>query len=484
MNRMAVLHWLNFILIMLIALPAARAQSLQRAVEAFTRQSNLRHAGVGISVVDVATGRVVATHNAEQSLIPASTLKLVTTATAIEILGADYRYETRLETDGVVDEEGVLRGDLYIVGSGDPTLGSPEMDGTLRLTALLDQWRLVLQQAGIRRIDGRIIGDGTLFGSEPIGPGWQWTDIGNYYGTGVYGLNVHENLYYLYFQQRDALGTTPPVAATYPAIPGLVFRNELRSAPKGTGDQAYIYGGPYTYLRYIRGTIPVGDGRFVIKGSMPDPPLLTAQLLRQSLEEVGILTLRPAATARELNLSDRPRTVLHRHKSPPLSAIIDRANKESVNLYVEALLRTIGLRQNNDPSLAACLDAVYAFWRSRGIEVNGLQLRDGSGLAGRNFIPASLMTAMLVEVADNEDFRRSLAVAGRSGTVEFALRGTAAEGRLQAKSGSLDAVRAFAGYAVNRSGQTLAFAIMVNNYDGSGGVVRQQLYKLMAEFCK
>ena len=140
--------------------------------------------------------------------------------------------------------------------------------------------------------------------------------------------------------------------------------------------------------------------------------------------------------------------------------------------------------RNEDASLASCLDAVYAFWRSRGISVDGLQLRDGSGLSGRNFIPASLMSSMLVQMAENEAFRRSLAVAGRSGTVEYAMRGTVAENRLQVKSGSLDAVRAFAGYAVNREGRTLAFAIMINNYDGSGGLVRQQLYKLMTEFCK
>ena len=190
----------------------------------------------------------------------------------------------------------MLRGNLYLKGFGDPTLGSDQMNEAEELDVVMEKFRLAIQQKGIRKIEGQIIGDGSYYGTDVNCDTWQWNDLGNYYAAGVWGLNIHENLYYLRFRQNATLGQTPAIAAIEPFIDGLAFYNEVQSAKRGSGDNAYIYGAPYDFTRYVRGTIPVGSKLFSIKGSMPDPPLFAAQYFKDKLEEVGIASTRPATT--------------------------------------------------------------------------------------------------------------------------------------------------------------------------------------------
>ena len=471
--------------------PLSGQPDWQATVDEWVQDEYFRHASVGVAIADASTGRLLAHHRGGKSLIPASNLKLLTTATALAVLGPDYRFETQLAHDGYVDAEGVLHGNLYLVGSGDPTLGSPEMEGTPSWRTLLERFRLAVQQAGIRQLTGRVVADDSAFSSAANGSHWQWLDMGNYYGCGTFGINVHDNLYYLRFRQQGSLGATPPVARVEPAIPGLQFENEVTSAARGSGDNAYIYGAPYTYQRHLRGTIPVGSGLFSIKGSIPDPPLFAAQQLQQALEAVGIVSMRPPSTIRKLEpeaAQDERRTVLYRHQSPSLAAIVDRTNKESVNLYAEALLRAIGLAKQGEGSEAAGLEATYSYWQERGLPTAGVQLYDGSGMAPRNVLPPAFFTKLLSSMYQDERLREayweSLPVAGRSGSLRNSLRGTAAEGRLRAKSGSLEQVRAYSGFVSRRDGQVLAFSVMLNNYEGGGGDARRELLGLMRELAE
>jgi D-alanyl-D-alanine carboxypeptidase/D-alanyl-D-alanine-endopeptidase (penicillin-binding protein 4) len=465
--------------------------TLQARIDQWIGDDYFKHASVGIAVVDAATGEPLAGHGIEKSLIPASNLKLLTTATALKILGPNYRFETQLAYDGYVDAQGVLSGNLYLIGSGDPTLGSPEMEGTPGLEAILERFRMAVQQAGIRQITGRVITDERVFSSAVTGSHWQWLDMGNYYGCGTFGLNLHDNLYYLRFQQVAQLGATPAVAATKPTVPGLQFVNEIKSAERGSGDNAYIYGAPYTYQRHLRGTIPVGSGLFTIKGAIPDPPLFAAQQLRDALEAVGILCLRPPATMRSLGSSalalGNPKS-LYTHQSPPLRKIVDRTNMESVNLYAEALLRAIGLKAKGEGSADAGLTAISDYWEGRGLDLGGVQLYDGSGMSPRNVVPpgffCDLLSAMYQDQEIRQVFWESLPLAGRSGSLKNSLKGTAAEEKLRAKSGSLERVRAYSGYVTNRAGKVLAFSVLLNNYEGGGGDARQKLLEIMARLAE
>lgn len=477
------------LLLLLAALSLGAQSNYQRAVDALAKDPVFRHGTLSVCVIDVKSGKVLASHEALRSVAPASNLKVLSTGSALALLGAGYRFRTELQHDGRLEPGGILAGNLYLKGYGDPALGSPFMeDEALALGPLMERLRLAVQQEGIRRVEGEVIADASLFGSEACIPTWQWEDLGNYYAAGAWSLNLHENLHFLHFQQRSQLGATPPVAAIEPEVPGLSFSNELRSAAKSTGDNAYIFGGPYQFNRYIRGTIPVGEGRFTIKGSIPDPPLLAAQYLQHSLASIGI-TARGISTL--LNPVPNPpaRKTFYTHYSPPLSSIVKRANMESVNLYCEVLVKAIGLEQKGEGSTGAGLEVIRQHWEKRGLDWAGCQLADGSGLSDGNVVTSSFLAQFLRLMAQEgaavfQPFYDSLPEAGRSGSLKNRLKGTAAEGQLRAKSGTLERARAYSGYATTRNGQLLAFSIIANNYEGSGGAIRQKLEGLMLELCQ
>ena len=462
-------------------------QTAQQLIDQWANDAYFKHASVGVSVIDIESGQEMGGFNLEKSLIPASNLKVVTTATALALLGADYRFETHLAYDGDIDAEGVLNGNIYIIGSGDPSLGSPNMKEAETMDAVMRKFRLAIQQAGIRKITGRIIGDDRIFTSAATGSNWQWLDLGNYYGCGAFGLNINENLYYLRLKQRSNLGAIPSVVSTSPFIPGLKFTNEITSAAKGSGDNAYIYSAPYSYQCHLRGTIPVGSGVFKIKGAIPNPPSFIAWQLADVLKkEVGILSMKPAASLRDLPQNEWPKSALstiYTYKSPPLSAIVKRTNMKSVNLFAEALLRAIGLKYNQKGDTQTGLEAIKAYWTSRGVDFGGVQLYDGSGMAPRNVIPPLVLAQLLREMYKDKqlhtDFINSLPLAGRSGSLRNRLKNTRAEGRLRAKSGSLEQVRAYSGYVPTRSGKWLSFSILINNYQGKSGAVNKKLMALM-----
>ncbi len=471
-----------------LSLPPAHAQSAyQRAVNTLANDPAFAHGSLSLSVIEVQSGKLLASHDPERSVSPASNLKVLATASALALLGPDYRFRTSLEYDGVLENDGRLAGNLYLKGYGDPTLGSPLQEGATDFESLLERLRMAVQQAGIRSIDGQVVGDASAFGSDAYIRTWQWEDMGNYYAAGAWSLNIHENFHYLHFQQTAQLGAQPPIIGIDPEIPGLQFTNELTSAGRGTGDNAYIFGAPYQFDRYVRGSIPIGSDNFTIKGSIPDPPLLAAQYLRQRLLTLGITS--GGASALTNQTSAGQRTVLYTHYSPPLYQIVERTNMESVNLFCELMVKTIGWEKEKSGGTETGLEVIKDYWKGKGLEWEGVHLRDGSGLSEANTVTSLFMARLLRLMARQEGqvfqpFYASLPVAGRSGSLKNRLKGTAAEGRLRAKSGTLERVRAYSGYATTRNGQLLAFSVIANNYEGSGGSMRQKLERFMLELCK
>ncbi len=459
--------------------------TLQQAVQSLVNHPALQQATVAVDVLALESGESLAAHDRQRALIPASTLKLVTTGVALRQLGAESRLATRLYAAGPI-RNGVLLGNLFLVGQGDPSLGSDQIEGGLEAATLLAQWTTALQQAGIRAIEGAVIADVSYFGSAGLGSGWPWADIGNYYGTGVYGLNWHENFYYLDFVQRQTEGSRPSVLRSRPEIQGLHFQNELVVGPKGSGDQAYIYAAPFNYEAYIRGSIPAGTGVFTIKGAIPDPALFLAQQLTKSLQAAGIRIAAPASSSR---FNGQAYTsggkLLHEHFSPTIGALVERTNLRSVNLYAEALLRHINKKLGLPPADLHSTESLLTYLaQEMRLSTAGMQLQDGSGLGTRNFFSPAFLTAFLQQMADDTVFLRSIPLAGKSGSMKNRLQGTAAEGRLYAKSGSVDAVRCFAGYAITQSGKRLAFSVMVNNHTLSGTAINELLYTFMRQLCE
>ncbi len=408
-------------------------------------------------------------------------MKVVTTISALNLLGANYKYKTFIQYDGTISSDSVLNGNLYIKGTGDPSLGSDRIDSTMRFDSLVEVWALKIKKAGINKITGNIIADADAFEDYAVPGSWNWDDIGQYYGAGPYGLNVYENKYTLYYSSTK---TSAKVDSIFPAIEGLHVMNDVNVG--GSSDEAFIYGAPDNYSRYVVGTIPANRKQYTVDGSMPDPPLFLATELRNALEEIGVdVSLQPttAYAMRRANLKiNTERINLFEYNSPPLSEIIFHTNQKSINLYAEALLKTIGKEQLKDGSAKAGSRAVEAYLLGLGFNLSGFNQEDGSGLSRLDFITPKQMCNLLRIESNRSDFgifKESLPVAGRSGTLKTIADNTVAEGKVFAKSGSMYKVRSYSGYVTTKSGELLTFCVIVNNYTCSSVEIREKLEKLM-----
>jgi len=460
------------------------AQAIQNEITRIMADPQLKHARLGLYVQNVKSNKVLLNHNGTKSFTPASVMKVISTATALNVLGKNYKFITRLEYDGII-QNGVLKGNLYIRGGGDPTLGA---EG---LGILMKTWTDAIKKLNIKRIDGKIVGDARIFEHQMTPPNWSWVDLGNYYGAGASGLSIHENMYRVYFKSGAKIGSATTVVRHEPKITNLWFTNEVTAGTKNSGDQSYIYGSPYSFHRYVRGTIPVGQKAFAVKGSMPDPALFCADFLRRKLQTAGVFVNGEATTVRHLKhqnkMSWKKRTVFHTHYSATLQEIVKKTNLKSMNLYAEHLFKMISQKLKGKGSTKVSASLIESHWRAKGINTGGLVVDDGSGLSRTDLVTPQQLTQILDKMQDSKNFDAlfySLPVAGKSGTMARRCRGTIAQGNLRAKTGSLTGVRSFSGYVTNPQGQRLAFTLMVNNYTGAGYNVSAKLEKLLVLVAK
>ena len=465
-------------------------EALEKAIQRLHSDSVLRHGQIGICVMDVNSSEILASSNATMSLIPASNMKIATTAAGLKILGNDFTYKTDLQYDGSI-RDSVLFGNIIIKGYGDPTLGSPLMDNAVRMREVLDSFTIMIKKLGINAIQGKIIGDGSAFERSMTPATWSWGDLGNYYGAGPSGLNFNENLYELNFTQNPTIGSPPSVSGTTPHVPNYKMHNEVLSKDGG-GDNAYIYSAPYSSTGVVKGTIPAGLGNFNISGALPDPPFFAAWHLKQNLIEKGVTVSDSAVTQTwlEQNSFDIPtRTTFFTWQSPRLSTIVERTNMESVNLYSEAILRTIAFQATGYGSNEAGTDIIKKFWTEKGVDTEGFFMNDGSGLSPRNGITPLQMANMLrIITTDSQwfmSFYQSLPEAGLTGTMKGMFKKyPSVIGKIRAKSGSISRVRSYSGYATATDGRLIAFALILNNFTCSQTDIRKRIEEFMAELVK
>ncbi len=452
----------------------AYATQVATATRRLLENDLLKSANVGLAVLDVNTGQVIESYRGSQSVVPASILKLSTTATALAVLGSEYRFQTELcYTGGIVDGE--LRGDLVIVGGGDPSLGTDRPEGSLGLDSLLLRWTTALKAAGITRVTGHVIGDESVLPGALPHASWQWDDIGNYYGAGAGGLMIHENYYSLRLQQSSTLGNRPIARGTEPPGIPIEWKVEVTSAGSRTGDQSYIFGAPGSYDRVIRGTIPVGKGIFRVKGALPDPALAAATWLREALTAAGIEV---AGEARTAQAPVATVGALDTYYSPTLGALAQITNFRSVNLFAEAIYKALAQRWGTVGDDDATGEKLVDYWRDRGIASGGWAQVDGSGLATNNLI-TPLQLAQVLRKSVGYGLRETIPRVGEEGTVRGLLRGDDRAGRLRAKSGTLSRVRALAGFATRPDGTELAFVVVANNFTEKGSDIRRALGEWM-----
>lgn len=448
----------------------------------------MRGASFSLVVKDVQEGRTVYSYDTDRLQSPASVLKTVATATALEILGEDYRYPTTLEYDGIL-ENGTLEGNLYIKGSGDPSLGSSHF--APGQNKFLSTWIAALQKAGIKHITGSVISDESIFDTEGVSIKWLREDMGNYYAPGSYGISIFDNMYKLSLQ-TGAAGTRPVLKGTEPDIPFIRFKNYLKAAPVSS-DSAYIIGAPLDDVRYLYGVLPANREAYVLKGDIPDPALYLARYLTDQLQQKGIRVDGSPSCYRieveENRWKKGERKEIVTTYSPTLREIASICNHVSHNLYADALVKTVGLqykprRNEMISSFGRGVQVVKEYWEKKGLDVFPLRMNDGSGLAPADKVSAGFMGELLVymatESAVSDAFIASLPQAGIEGSVRNFLKGSKLQGKAHLKSGGITGVRSYAGY-ITKDGKTYAVAVFLNNYSCPMSRMTRALEKLLLQ---
>ena len=471
-----------------------KKHSVNKLLKQIAAYPDFKTAGFAFYAVDVNSDEVIAKLNMDMALKPASTLKLVSTATILELLGPDYQFETTLEYTGEIDTiNNILIGDIIIKGGGDPSLGSKYFDSTKEKQFLFD-WADAVNDFGIDSISGSVIADARVFSWDIVPPTWSWIDMGNYYGAGPCGLTVYDNYYTIFINTGDKLGETVEIARINPRIPNLVFDNKI-TADSITYDNGYIFGSPYSNEHYLRGQLPINKENCAIKGSIPDPAYFAALQLDSVLKHNDIKIAGSATTMRLLHKeggfkSKESRTIILT-RSVVLSDIITQTNIHSINLFAEHCLIRSGIELGAAPETNSSIDSLKHFWSNKGMDIQGMAMFDGSGLSYYNAITPRQMVYLLKYMKTKSQyfdvFYNSMAIAGKTGTLKSMFKGSIAEGTLRAKSGTVSRVKAYSGYVTSKSGREIAFSMVVNNFSCSSREAREKLEQLMialAEFNK
>jgi D-alanyl-D-alanine carboxypeptidase/D-alanyl-D-alanine-endopeptidase (penicillin-binding protein 4) len=456
-------------------------QGQQGALEKMISDSSMIHASVSFCLVNSLTGEIVKELNSSKSYSQASVMKLVTSAAALEKLGPDYTFKTTVGYRGEI-KSGVLKGDIIIKGGGDPVLASPRFPEYY--STLFDDWVRAIRETGIKKVSGNVITDDSYYDYNPVPSGWNWEDIGNYYGAGVYGLSLMDNTLALHFRTGET-GSFPLLISADPPESGILFQNRLTAS--GNSDNGYVFSSPYGNRGWINGQIPVNREDFVLRASLTDPPLLAARMLRDKLNGQGIKVKGNALTSRvmiEKSIENYvPVIVIN---SPPLKEIIRVLNQESVNLYAETMVKELGKIYTGTGSTDSGKVIIRKFLDSLGVETSGMFIEDGSGLSPQNALSSKSLCTLLYLMKNKgkyfNDYFSSLPEAGKNGTLKTVFRDPVFDGVLRAKSGTILRVKSYAGYLTAKSGRELIFCIIVNNYTGPQIALVKQIEELLKEF--
>lgn len=471
MKRLIPVLWLLCVSSAIVAQTTVTAK-LSAALRTLERDPQLKAAITSLYVVDATTGRTVFSRNEGIGLAPASTQKIITAATAYALLGRDFRYQTELRYAGT-PKDSLLNGTIYIVGDGDPTLGSRRWRET-RDTAIISQWTTALKRKGIAGLDsihGRIVIDESKFEAQAIPDGWIWQDLGNYYGAASRGLNWKENQFDIILRSGSKVGD--PVVVVQSGLTPLyangqgTVQNELRSAGKGTGDNAYIYMPFFSDRLLLTGTIPVDERNFSISGSIPDPPRFLANQLRSRWQRSRPLTADTKGSQPGLNASPgNPTTLVTTHSSPVLDSVIFWFQRRSINLYGEALVKAISKKSTGYGATDTGIHLLQEFWKKQGVEKEALNIVDGSGLSPLNRVTTQAQVAVLRYARQQPWFEGYF-----HSFPEF--------NGMKMKSGTIRGVKAFAGYHTSKAGNTYLFSFIINNYNGSSAALIKKMYAVL-----
>lgn len=455
------------LLISAISFGQKDVERLATAFKIFEADMQFKHALISLYVVDSKTGKVIFDKNSQVGLAPASCQKVITSVAAFDLLGKDYRYKTDIRYDG--DMEGsTLNGNLFIKASGDPTLGSWRWEST-KMDTVQQRILAVLKAKNISSITGNLIIDDSKWETQATPGGWTWDDMGNYYGAGARGLNWHENQYDLILKPGKNAGDSVEILRTEPLLQASLI-NELKTGKAGNGDNSVIYLPEDGSVGYVRGTVPAGVNSFKVSGATPNASVSFTNefvkfLWNNNVHLIGKIKSAVLYFRNNEKMPVASKTLLTLY-SPPLDSINYWFLQKSVNLFGEALVKTIAYEKTGFGSTDSGVNIIKNFWSKNRIERSALHIIDGSGLSPANRITTDALVTVM-QYAKKQSWYPSFynALPEQNG--------------IKMKSGYIGGVRSYTGYIKSKSGAEYTFAFIINNYDGSPGAVREKMWKLL-----
>lgn len=453
----------------------------QVPLQNFLQQKDLKSAHVGICLQDVKTGEILLSHNGGKLFTPASTLKLLTTYAGLRVLGSHYKFKTILAYSGEING-GILHGDILIIGGGDPTLGSDKFMKALNLEKLLNTLATVIQDAGIAAIQGDIVMVDNRY--EAFGEQGRWPvqDIGNYYGASAYGINIHENAFQIHFARNQSEGAQTVIHKLNPRVDSIRWQNEVTTGPSWSGDNAYVFGSPFSWERLIRGTIPAGNSTFTIKGSLPFPALHLGLWLKDKLQQKKVVVTGDVQVlGTEFKQEYRNLAVI---ESPLLLDILREMNERSVNLYTEAVLKEIAYVNTG---IGSTKEGIITLEKLLSFIEDDMHFVDASGLSPFNGISPEAYCRFLSYAVNSDvglDFLSAMAIYGRKGTLRYVLQNTSLDNNARGKSGSISGVRAYTGVLTAASGRQVSFGFFLNKFHEPWSRLRPAFEKLMVDMAR
>lgn len=485
---------LVFTLLALLPIHAApkkkkTATLAERAEKLIAETPALSRGHLGVRLVDL-SGKVLYEHNPRSWFVPASNTKLYSSALALARLGPDYRITTRVRAAAEPDSDGVLHGDLRLVGGGDPSLSGraypydkeKEWDDT---TPALEQLADQIAARGIKRITGSVIGDDTAYVFEPFPDGWSIDDPLYEYGAPVSALTLNDNSLRLEVRPAETAGA-PAEVYLFPDAGHLTVISEVETIPAGQRGRIRLDRPANTNELRIYGTIPAGVRPYSTLLAVPDPALYAAQVFADALRRRGIEIRLPARALHRIDTNEAggdSSIVLAERQSPPLIDLMKVVNKVSQNLHAELLLREVGRQGRSFTSREAGVEALQQFLQSEiGLQKDDINFLDGSGMSRLNLLTPEATTKLLVYMAARPGWYESLPTGGEDGTLSRRFTGESVKGKVHAKTGSLSHVSALGGYLDHPKLGRLAFTVVLNNYNPPTSEARAGIDKLVATF--
>jgi len=417
----------------------------------------------GVVIQSLANGEYFYKRNEDKLFIPASDLKLVTSAAALINLGNDYRFKTELYRRGKVDGS-VLRGDLIVKGFGDPTISGRLYDG--EITKIFEDWADSLLQLGIDEIAGNIIGDGTVFDNVNLGEGWAWDHESDWFAAPTGALSLNENCIDI-LVKPTAKGQKASLSLQ-PSTNYVTILNRVYTVPADSITDINVYRERGTNIITVSGTVCEKSDTLRYYSTINSPTQFFVVVLKDVLQKKGIVVRGFGTDANDLteSLDYTKANILFTHHSVPLSLILNIMNKNSYNFYAEQLLKTLGYEKEKYGTVANGLRVVKSFLSTIGVNTEGLSIVDGSGLSRLNLVSPKQFISLLSFMYKHNLFKffyNSQSIAGRDGTLAERFQKTRVEDNLHAKTGMLEGVRSLSGYIYTGDKELVAVSLIVNN---------------------